>query len=153
MDILSTALAGFLSRPRWAKSPIPLYRRGLGWVFGHRMLMLEHVGRTSGRPRYVVLEVVDHPAKDRYLIASGFGRNAQWYRNLAANPRCAVSVGRRRNVPASARLLDADESARELRDYQRRHPRLWEGLRTAIVKMTDGPVEILMVELQLGSAA
>ncbi len=46
--------------------------------------MLEHIGRKSGAPRYAVLEIVDHPAPDVYIVASGFGRKAQWFSNVQA---------------------------------------------------------------------
>jgi deazaflavin-dependent oxidoreductase (nitroreductase family) len=49
--------------------------------------------------RYVVLEVVDHPASDTYLIASGFGAKAQWFRNIQANPRVRVYAGSRHRRP------------------------------------------------------
>ena len=65
-------------------------------MLGSRLLMLEHVGRKSGARRYVVLEVVGHPTPDSYLVASGFGENAQWFRNIKANPEVRVS-------PAAAR--------------------------------------------------
>ena len=49
-------------RTRWlVRAPINLYRVGLGFLFGTRLLMLEHVGRRTGARRYVVLEVVDRP--------------------------------------------------------------------------------------------
>lgn len=43
---------------RVARAPISLYRVGLGFVFGSRMLMLEHVGRRTGARRYVVLAAI-----------------------------------------------------------------------------------------------
>ncbi|HVA07284.1 MAG TPA: hypothetical protein VNG12_11145 [Acidimicrobiales bacterium] len=56
--------------------PIYLYRARLGFVFGSRLLLLEHVGRHTGARRYVVLEVVDHPSPSRYLVARGSARTA-----------------------------------------------------------------------------
>jgi hypothetical protein len=38
--------------------PILLYRLHLGWLLGHRFLLLTHVGRKSGLQRRTVLEVV-----------------------------------------------------------------------------------------------
>ena len=66
------------------RAPITLYRHGLGWVFGRRVLMLEHTGRRSGQARFVCLEVVERPGPDRVVIVSGFGERAEWYRNLHA---------------------------------------------------------------------
>jgi hypothetical protein len=38
--------------------PIYLYRLDLGWLLGHRFLMLVHQGRRSGLLRETVLEVI-----------------------------------------------------------------------------------------------
>ena len=38
--------------------PIYLYRLDLGWILGHRFLMLVHQGRRSGLLRETVLEVI-----------------------------------------------------------------------------------------------
>lgn len=140
----------FLATPRLARLPIRLYRVGLGRLLGPRILLLEHRGRRSGQPRQVVLEVVDRPAPDRIIIASGFGRTAQWYRNLAADPRCRVSTGRFRSAPATARLLDAADSVTCLGRYQQRHPRAWKQLERAITEALGHDIEeIPMVELTL----
>ena len=44
-------------------------------------------------------------APDIYVIVSGFGEAAQWYRNLLADPHVRISVGWRRNADAVAKLL------------------------------------------------
>ncbi|MBO0880210.1 MAG: nitroreductase family deazaflavin-dependent oxidoreductase [Mycobacterium sp.] len=138
-------------RTRWfVRAPIGLYRVGLGFVFGSRMLPLQHTGRVSGRPRYVVLEVVEHPAADEYVVVSGFGVKAQWYRNIHADPRVRVSCGTRRNVPATATPLSSAESAAALRCYAAAHPTAWDKLRTTIERAVGQPVDTLpMVRLNL----
>ncbi|MGY2060417.1 nitroreductase family deazaflavin-dependent oxidoreductase, partial [Nocardia gipuzkoensis] len=120
---LTTRLGARALRTRWVvRAPIRLYRAGFGFLFGSRMLMLGHTGRRSGLPRFVVLEVVDHPAPDDYIIVSGLGDTAQWYRNVLANPRVRVWVRARRAVPATATPLSAAESAAALDRYSREHP-------------------------------
>jgi hypothetical protein len=64
--------------------------------------MLEHTGRRTGLARRVVLEVVDHPSPNTYLVASGFGTRSQWLRNIETNPNIRVWVGRHRALPANA---------------------------------------------------
>ena len=55
-----------LVRVRWlVRAPIWLYRARLGFLFGERLLMLEHTGRKSGLLRLAVLEIVARPAPDR----------------------------------------------------------------------------------------
>jgi hypothetical protein len=57
------SLAARLLGVRWfVRAPIWLFRARLGFLAGSRLIMLEHIGRTSGQRRYVVLEVVDHPS-------------------------------------------------------------------------------------------
>ncbi len=130
-----------------------MYRHGWGPLLGPRLLMVEHVGRTTGRPRYVCLEVVDRPRPDTIVIVSGFGARAQWYRNLRATPRCHVSTGRLRRVSADARFLPDDDAARVLARYRQAHPQLWRRLRGAIEHTVGRPVDSLpMVELTLATA-
>ena len=142
-------------RTRWlVRAPIGLYRAGLGFLFGSRMLLLQHTGRTSGQARYVVLEVVEHPAADQYIVVSGFGVKSQWYRNVQADPRVRVSCGTRRSAPARATLLSHDESAAVLRRYAAAHPKAWANLRATIEHAVGGPVDSLpMVRLDLIAAA
>ena len=112
------------------RAPILLYRAGLGFLLGSRMLMLEHTGRVSGAAREVVLEVTDRPGPGRYVVVSGFGERAQWYRNVLARPAVRVSVGRRRSVPATATPLPREQAAALFAAYPRRHPRSLEPART-----------------------
>ena len=61
-------------RRRLARLPLGLYRVGLGFLFGKRLLLLHHTGRVSGLDRTVVLEVVAHdPEQGSWTLASGFG--------------------------------------------------------------------------------
>ncbi|GAA1573778.1 nitroreductase family deazaflavin-dependent oxidoreductase [Dactylosporangium maewongense] len=105
-----------------ARSPIPLYRQGLGWLFGPRMAMLEHRGRRSGQLRHVVLEVLERDARV-LVVVSGYGRASQWFRNIEVDPGVRIWTGRRRGVPARAEILSAGESRHLLERYRDRHPR------------------------------
>lgn len=117
--------AALLRNRALMRAPILLYRARLGFLLGSRLLRLEHLGRKSGVVRHVVLEVIGHPAPDVYLVASGFGERAQWYRNVMAHPRVRVSVARRHAAPATTRRLPTAEADAALTDYARRHPRAW----------------------------
>jgi deazaflavin-dependent oxidoreductase (nitroreductase family) len=125
--------------------PIPLYRAGLGWVFGNRLVMIEHLGRTSGGRRFVVLEVIGHE-RNAERVASGFGHRAQWYRNIEANGVAYVSIGRSRRARAGARLLGRDESAARLAEYARQHPRGWRHLHAAMDIVQGGTSDIPVFE-------
>lgn len=124
-------------------------------LFGSRILLLEHVGRKSGARRHAVLEVIDHPLPDTYVVASGFGRKAQWFRNIQANPRVRVSAAGQGPRPATARILDQQEADRTLATYRTRHPKAWERMRPALKEtpgaaITDADTPLPMVEFRLG---
>lgn len=138
---------------RFARAPISLYRAGLGFVFGSRMLMLEHVGRRTGARRYVVLEVIDHPSPDVYVVPSGFGERSQWFQNVMANPEVRVSVAGRRSIAGTARRLSTEEADDALQRYIGRHPRAWNSLEEMVQHSLEGRVvppntEMPMVEVR-----
>ncbi len=146
--------ARVLRSRRLMRAPLWLYRARLGQVFGSRMLMLEHIGRRSGRTRQVVLEVFDHPDPNTYSVASGFGTRAQWFRNVQANPRVRVTVANRESVPATARTLPQREADAVLRRYQSRHRRAWETMKPVIESTLGTPITtddtaLPVVELRL----
>ena len=140
---LFVAAGGRILRTRWiVRLPIAIYKARLGVVFGSRLLMLEHVGRQSGYPRYVVLEVVERPRPGSFIVASGFGTSAQWYRNVCVNPHVRVWVGRRAPQSAQAHLLPAEESAVTLSRYAKCHPRSWAALRPLFENTLDRHIDL-----------
>jgi deazaflavin-dependent oxidoreductase (nitroreductase family) len=154
MDSVTRAGAALL-RVRWfVRTPIWLYRARLGGLFGSRLLMLEHVGRKSGCSRYVVLEVVDQPAPGSYVVVSGFGVRAQWFRNVRANPQVRVWLGSGKPAPAIAHHLDAGAAAASLGRYAAAHPRSWAKLRPVLedtlgTRITEHGTELPMIVLAL----
>lgn len=142
---IDRAIAGLL-RTRWLmRLPIPLYRASLGWLFGSRLVMIEHLGRSSGERRFVVVEVVGQE-RNVVRVASGFGHRSQWYRNIRANGVAYISVGRFRRVKAYARLLGPEDSAARLAEYARRHPVAWRHLHAAMDVAQGGEADIPVVE-------
>ena len=103
--------------------PISLYKAGLGSLLGSRFLLLNHTGRTSGRPRQTVLEVVNHDLQSGvYTVASGFGNHSDWYLNVLKNPEVTIQIGRKL-IPSTARALTSSESGEAMVDYAQRNPR------------------------------
>lgn len=149
------SLAGrLLQSRRLMRAPIWIYKVRAGALFGSRILLLEHVGRKSGLPRYAALEVVDHSAPDTYVVASGFGRKAQWFRNIEANPRVRVYAGSHAPRTAVARVLTTPEADRTLAAYRTRHPKAWERMRPVLEQtlgaaITDTNTPLPLVELRL----
>lgn len=137
------ALAARLLRARWlVRAPVGLYRARLGFAFGSRLIMLEHTGRKSGARRHVVLEVVDHSRPGTYVVVSGFGDRAQWFRNVRADPRVRVYAGSRRPAAATARLLSAEEAAGALTAYATRHPRAWARLKPVLEATLGAHIDV-----------
>jgi deazaflavin-dependent oxidoreductase (nitroreductase family) len=102
--------------------PLAAYRYGLGFLFGHRLVLVSHTGRRSGRLHEVVLEVVARSPTGAVTVASGYGPRADWYRNLLADPDTTIALARDCQR-AVAHPLTTDEGAEIMRDYARRHRR------------------------------
>jgi deazaflavin-dependent oxidoreductase (nitroreductase family) len=77
-----------------------MWRLGLGpWInawpaVGGRIMVITHTGRRSGRPRQTPVNYA--PIDGSVYCTAGFGRRADWYRNLVANPRVEVWLPRER---------------------------------------------------------
>lgn len=81
-----------------------------GWG---KVVRLETQGRVSGRPIEVALGYVESP--DGSLLVAAGADDADWARNLEANPRCRVSLGDA-TWDATADLLTGPEAARAVTD-------------------------------------
>jgi deazaflavin-dependent oxidoreductase (nitroreductase family) len=107
-------LRGLLRAPVW------LYRAHLGFLLGRRFVMIDHTGRVTGRKRSTVLEVVA-ARQDAVYVMAAWGKSAEWYRNLLANPSVRVHHGS--DVwPATAALCDEEVARSVLAEYADRHP-------------------------------
>lgn len=124
----------FLHMPTW------LFRVHLGFVFGKRMLMIEHRGRKSGRLFRTVLEVAGRGSDGGFIVTSGTGPKADWYRNILAGGLDAVWIGSRRHVVA-LRQLPAEEASTVLAEYEHQHPRTMRVLMERMGVSYDGTDE------------
>jgi deazaflavin-dependent oxidoreductase (nitroreductase family) len=104
------------------RTPVLLYRLGLGGLIAKHTLLLTTTGRRSGVLRVVPLDY-QQEGDSFYLIAEGGGRSP-WYRNVVANPEVEVRVGSRRVKGVAAPLADAQEKAHVLRLFVQRSERL-----------------------------
>ena len=102
--------------------PAQLYQRRLGWLLGHRFLLLVHIGRKSGQMRRTVLEVIAYNAPRREsVVVSLYGDKADWYRNIQARPAVEIQTGRTRYAPVQY-FLQPEENYRAFRRFLRRNP-------------------------------
>lgn len=123
------------------RAPIWLYRLGLGGLLGRRFVLLTHRGRTSGEARQAVLEVVGrNDATGTVLVASGYGRRSQWFRNVRAQPRVLFQVGGERHRGTAA-VLAPKESGEVLAHYARQYPEAAVALMRGLGHEVDGSPE------------
>lgn len=108
---------------RWLfRAPIWLYRIGLGGLMTNRMVLLNHIGRKSGKLRQAVVEVTRHDKEtDTYYAASGWGPEADWYRNLLQTPEITIQVGWRK-LMVTAVPLTPEQSGEAMLDYAHSYP-------------------------------
>lgn len=124
--------------PIWRalKAPTALYEHGWGWLLGHRFLALTHRGRKTGRHYVTLLEVVRWTPETREaVVVSGFGPDAQWYRNVLADGAEELRIARVR-YPARARVLTHDEAVAVLADYERRNRLVAPVVRAVLGRLT-----------------
>jgi len=104
---------GFLTYPTggWRKAmfkwPVQLWRLGLGPVIGHHMMLISHTGRKTGQTRRTMTEL--HTVDGRKYAPSGFGRRAQWYRNIEVDPRVTIQTAAGAESAIAQRVTDGDE--------------------------------------------
>jgi deazaflavin-dependent oxidoreductase (nitroreductase family) len=103
------------------RAPVHLYRWHAGWLLGHRFLLLTHRGRRTGAVHQTVLEVLRYDkARREAIVMSGFGRSADWLRNLQAGSPAEIQTGRE-CFPASSQLVDEVEAVGVLASFERRN--------------------------------
>jgi deazaflavin-dependent oxidoreductase (nitroreductase family) len=123
------------------RAPIGLYGLGLGWLLGHRFLLLTHRGRVSGRVYQTVIEVVRYDSRTREsVVVSGWGTQADWYRNIRASPPIEVQTARERYQP-TCRELAPEENYPIVADYVRRMPPVARPLAYRLGLDVPGPEE------------
>ena len=86
------------------------WRIGAGWKKPVPTLLLEHVGRKSGKTFVTPLLYMPDGA-DIVVVASqgGLPKNPQWYANLAEHPDTRISLKGEKHRPVRARTATPDE--------------------------------------------
>jgi deazaflavin-dependent oxidoreductase (nitroreductase family) len=100
--------------------PIPLWRLGFGPVLGRIILIMSQTGRRSGQVRRTPLEFHWHAGHP--YVASALGENAQWVRNVVADPRVTVQTARGTLRARASRVTDPDELVDVYQVFRRRDP-------------------------------
>jgi hypothetical protein len=85
--------------------PVHLYHARLGFLLGHRFLLLVHTGRRTGLSHETVLEVIRYDrAAHEAVVAAGWGRRTGWLHNVE---------GRHRLHPPAEVMAEVIERLRE----------------------------------------
>ena len=75
--------------------------------------LLETIGRKSGLPRRTPVSMGLDRATDTFWIVSEQGAKSAYVRNIAANPRVRLRIGRRWRTGSATILADADPRAHQ----------------------------------------
>jgi deazaflavin-dependent oxidoreductase (nitroreductase family) len=101
------------------KLPVYLYRAHLGFLFGHRFLVLVHEGRRSHRRYETPLEVIRYDrSTEEAIVAAGWGQKTSWLHNVEAGLARQVWIGRARFTP-TWRQLNVVEAMTVFEGYER----------------------------------
>lgn len=115
------------------KSPILLYRLGLGFFIGRLFMVLTTIGRKSGKPRRTAIEF--HEFEGKPTVMSGWGTRTDWYRNLEANPLATVQTWR--GVQSvRARRIESEEELRRAFEWAQSNPTMRQMMKFAGLEMT-----------------
>ncbi len=122
----------FKGRPRgllkfFFKMPLFLHKVGIVWWIekfsGAQWMLITTTGRKSGKPRQVMVDVVDYDKEaDIFYIEAAYGRRADWVRNIQANPDFRAQVGRRK-FTARAEFLPPEVAEEKLVMLVRKVPK------------------------------
>ena len=107
---------------RLLKLPRLWYALGLGPVIGWLVLLLTTTGRKTGLPRVTPLQYEEQDGV--IYVASARGRQADWFRNILANPRVEIRVKARRFYGQAEPITDPARVADFLELRLEHHPRM-----------------------------
>jgi deazaflavin-dependent oxidoreductase (nitroreductase family) len=132
------------------KVPQWMYQAHLGFLFGGRVFMIVHHGRTSGK-RYVSgLEALVRRDGELFVF-SAWGTKADWYRNIEAGGIDELWDGRRRYDGATFRLIQPDEAYEVLSRYEQDHPKTAKRTLPQMLEGYDGSDEMRRQVAEIGT--
>jgi len=88
------------------KSPILLYRLGLGRLVGRLFMILTTTGRRSGLPRRTAIEFHQHAGR-KYVMA-GWSQS-DWYQNILADPLVTIQTAAGAESSRARRIISDED--------------------------------------------
>jgi deazaflavin-dependent oxidoreductase (nitroreductase family) len=114
----------FYPRSGWARfltrAPLVAWRLGLGPISGKLFLVLTTTGRKSGIPRHAMVEY--YSLDGIKYAACAFGAEAQYYKNIQADPRVTIQTADGTESARASRVTDDDELVAVYELFKRRDP-------------------------------
>ncbi len=129
----------------WRLSRFPprvLYRLGLGPIYGRLVLLLTTTGRKSGLPHVTPLQYEE--VEGKIMVGAARGQQADWVRNIVANPEVKVRIKSRRFAGRAETVTDPVQITDFLALRLRRHPKMI-GL---ILRMAGLPAKATRTQLE-----
>jgi deazaflavin-dependent oxidoreductase (nitroreductase family) len=104
--------------------PVVLERHGLGRILGNRFIIIEHVGRSSGRVYRTPVEVVAHDSdgEQSWTVVAAWDAHPDWLANIEHRDARAVIVAGRRHEHPTQQRLDPVTACDVLAAYVCRYP-------------------------------
>jgi len=115
------------------KTPILLYRLGLGFLVGRLFMIMTTVGCKSSLPRRTAIEF--HEYNGRRYVLSAWGMKADWYRNLEANPTITIQTWRG-SERVLARRITKDEELTQAFEFAVSNPTMRVVMKSAGIDQT-----------------
>ncbi len=104
---------------RWMfRSPMIVWRLGLERLFGHIFVLITTWGRKSGKPRRVLTEYL--PLKGKLYVACAYGTQADWYKNIMADPHVTVQTWQGPESMLASRVTAGDALRAVYHGFKRR---------------------------------
>jgi deazaflavin-dependent oxidoreductase (nitroreductase family) len=107
------------------KTPLLLWRLGLGRFVGKIFLVLTTRGRRTGRPRHTMVEFHIHRGR-KFVVAAW--PQSDWYRNLQSDPVVTIQTAAGTETVRARRLVEAEELG-DVFDFLDKNPllrRFWQ---------------------------
>lgn len=123
------------------RPPQIAYALGLGPLIGRVVLLLTTTGRKSGQPRVTPLQYEEKGGL--IYIGSARGAQADWYRNILANPRVSVRIKNRRFDGLAEPTTCVERIVAFLQLRQQRRPRMMRAMLRAEGLPANPPPEAL----------
>jgi deazaflavin-dependent oxidoreductase (nitroreductase family) len=118
--------------------PVYFYRLGLGWLLGGRFVLVNHLGRKTGKPHQAVVEVVERNKEAGIVtIVAGYGPRTQWYQNLKVQPDTIIQIGNHK-YPVTAEFVDPENGTDIMARYLDRYGKITGQLFSVLGYSWDG---------------